>query len=186
MKLGHQRNDLLRGVLSTIALLVALTLATAGCSPETTAADPAANAQAASATLDAGLKAHAAGDTATASNEYNTVLKYEPTNKFALYNLALIDAANANYGLAEQKYRLTLESDPAYEPALFNLAILQTTKNPKEAIALYERAVAANPKDAAALLNLGLLLRTNGHKAKGDKYVLKAVALNPKLKDPRK
>jgi Tfp pilus assembly protein PilF len=170
-----------------MALLLALTLATASCSKGAAdAADPAADAKTASAALDAGLKSHAAGDTATATDQYNTVLKHEPKNKFALYNLALIDAGNGNYGLAEEKYRLTLESDAAYEPALFNLAILRSTKDPKEAISLYERAVAANPKDAAALLNLGLLLRTNGQKAKGDKLVLQAVKMNPKLKDPAK
>ncbi len=44
--------------------------------------------------------------------------------------------------------------------------------------------MAANPKDAAAWLNLGLLLRANGQKSAGDKDVLKAIGLNPKLVDP--
>jgi Tfp pilus assembly protein PilF len=173
---------------TVVAILVALLLAVVGCSGGAAASqadDPAANAKAAATALDAGLKAHAAGDTKAATADYNTVLKYEPKNKFALYNLALIDSANGNYGLAEEKYRLALASDPAYEPALFNLAILRSTKNPKEAIALYRRAVKANPKDAAALLNLGLLLRSNGQKAEGDKDVLRAIAINPKLKDPK-
>jgi len=34
------------------------------------------------------------------------------------------------------------------------------------------------------MLNLGLLLRANGEKATGDKYVLRAIIMNPKLKDP--
>ena len=67
---------------------------------------------------------------------------------------------------------------------MFNLAILRTGPDPKEATALYQRAVKANPKDASAWLNLGLLLRASGQKAAGNVAVLKALALNPKLKDP--
>ena len=38
--------------------------------------------------------------------------------------------------------------------------------------------MAANPKDAAAWLNLGLLLRANGQKSAGDKDVLRAIPLD--------
>jgi Tfp pilus assembly protein PilF len=142
------------------------------------------DAKKALAALNAGLKAHAAGHLVTAAADYNTTLKYDPTNKFAFYNLALIDEANGNYGLANDKYRTALKTDPAYEPALFNLAILRTGPNPKEAISLYKRAVAADKKDAAAWLNLGLLLRANGQERAGDKDVLRAIGLDPTLKDP--
>jgi tetratricopeptide (TPR) repeat protein len=189
MNTHSEKSHLAKHILVTAVLAVALMLTSVACSANGQSGgqnDPAANAKAASAALDAGLKAHAAGDTKTATDDYNTVLRYDPTNKFALYNLALIDVANRNYGLAEGKYRLALKTDPAYEPALFNLAILRTTANPKEAISLYQRAVKADPKDAAALLNLGLLLRANGQKAQGDKDVLRAIMMNPKLKDPSK
>ena len=96
----------------------------------------------------------------------------------------MIDAAAGNYGLAEEKSRAALETDPAYVPALFNLAILRTSRDPEEAIALYRRAVAADKKDAAAWLNLGLLLRAAGQMKEGDKAVLKAIALDPTLQDP--
>jgi len=135
--------------------------------------------------LDAGLKAHAAGDLTSASADYKTTLKYDPENKFAFYNLALIDASNGNYGLAEGNYRSAIKSDAKYEPALFNLAILRTTADPKEAMTLYRRAVAADKKDAAAWLNLGLLLRDEGKVRAGNAAVLKAIALNPKLQDPQ-
>jgi tetratricopeptide (TPR) repeat protein len=173
----------LRRLIWALALVVGLTLSVGACSGASSNS-PAENAKLASAALDAGLKAHAAGDLATASADYATVQKYDPKNKFAFYNLALIDEAETNYGLATTKYRSALDTDAAYEPALFNLAILRTPADPKEAIALYKRAVAANPKDAAALLNLGLLLRANGDKANGDKDVLKAIVMNPRLQDP--
>lgn len=136
--------------------------------------------------LDAGLKAYTAGDLEEAASEYNTALKYEPGNKFAWYNLGILDEADSNYGLAEAKYRAALKTDAAYEPALFNLAILRTRSNPQEAISLYRAAVAADTKDADAWLNLGLLLRRNAQKSAGDKAVLRAIVLNPKLKDPTK
>lgn len=173
-----------RGLLVLIALLALGAVACSNGSGSSTSVkqDP----KKAAAALDVGLKAHAAGDLKTAASDYQKVLLYDKTNKFAFYNLALIDAAHSNYGLAEEKYRLALKTDPKYEPALFNLAILVSQRDPKEAISLYARAIAANSKDASAWLNLGLLLRATGQKAAGDKDVLRAIALNPKLKDPAK
>lgn len=171
------------------ALVAALALGVTACSADDPPkADPTSSVAPdegkANAALDAGLKAHAAGDLTGAAANYKETLKYDPKNQYAFYNLALIDAAAGNYGLAEEKYRAALETDPAYEPALFNLAILRTSRDPEEAIALYRRAVAANKKDAAAWLNLGLLLRAAGQAKEGDKAVLKAIALDPTLQDP--
>jgi tetratricopeptide (TPR) repeat protein len=172
------------------AVTVVLTLGTTACSgdspsaSEETTSSTAPDANKASAALDAGLKAHTEGDLAAATEAYSTVLKYDATNKFAFYNLALIDESEGNYGLAEDKYRSALEADADYEPALFNLAILRTGNDPREAISLYKEAVAADKKDAAAWLNLGLLLRANGKEREGDKDVLRAIALNPDLVDP--
>jgi hypothetical protein len=59
----------------------------------------------------------AQGDLTAATTDYKETLKYDPHNKFAFYNLALIDEASGNYGLAEEKYRAALETDPAYDPA---------------------------------------------------------------------
>jgi tetratricopeptide (TPR) repeat protein len=143
------------------------------------------NADLAAKSLASGLKAHAAGQLGAATADYERTLTYDPKNKYAFYNLALIDAAQGNYGLAEDKYRSALESDPGYEPALFNLAIIRTARDdPKEAISLYRRAVAADKTDAAARLNLGLLLRANGQKRAGDKSVLRAIELDAALVDP--
>jgi Tfp pilus assembly protein PilF len=156
-------------------------------SGQTTTDSTADSAQEAADALDAGLTAHSAGDLEEARKQYEKVLELEPTNKFAFYNLALLDEADGNYGLAEQNYRAALTSDPTYEPALFNLAVLRTARNdPDEAISLYRQAIKADKKDAAAWLNLGLLLRENGDKHEGNLAVLKAIALDPSLHDPAK
>jgi len=189
--MNHRSNSAARAgrLVGSIAVTVALALGATACggsdgSGNDSSAPP--DTKKAATALDAGLKAHAAGDLTAASAAYKETLEYDPANKFAFYNLALIDEAGGNYGLAEQKYRAALDSDPKYEPALFNLAILRTGPNPKEATSLYQRAVQSNPEDASAWLNLGLLLRASGNKVEGNKSVLKAIALNPKLKDPAK
>ena len=175
----------------SVAVLAVLVLGATACSddgtssaPEASSSDVAPNAKKAATALDAGLEAHSAGDLTTAASQYEETLTLDPTNKFAFYNLALIDEASGNYGLAEEKYRSALETDGEYEPALFNLAILRTSRDPQEAIKLYQRAVASNATDAAAWLNLGLLLRAAGKKGAGNRAVLKALELNPELKDP--
>ena len=141
----------------------------------------------ASTALNAGLKAHAAGNLTVAIADYRGALKYDPKNKFALYNLGVIDATKGNYGLAEDAYRVVLSLDPKYEPALFNLAILRTARGDiKEATMLYQRAVAVGGKAAAAWLNLGLLQRANGQRSAGDKSVQTAIRLDPKFVDPAK
>jgi len=179
-------------VLPSVVLAAALAFGATGCGgdggsgKDSSSSTSASDAQKAKSALDAGLKAHASGDLTTAAADYNRTLKYDGTNKFAFYNLALIDEASGNYGLAEAKYRSALKADATYEPALFNLAILRTSRDPKEAVSLYRRAVAANPKDASAWLNLGLLLRAAGDKTPGNNAVTHAIALNPKLKDPAK
>ena len=175
-------------LLSSAALAAALVLGATGCSGDDSTSSSSStkpDAKKAATSVEAGLKAHSAGDLKAAAADYHTALEYEPTNKFAYYNLALIDASNSNYGLAEANYRSAIKSDAKYEPALFNLAILQTSSDPAEAISLYNRAVAVDKKDAAAWLNLGLLLRDQGRETAGNKAVLKAIALNPKLNDPQ-
>jgi tetratricopeptide (TPR) repeat protein len=180
----HRNGSRLRTLVLTPVLAVVLALSIGACGgddPETVGPDP----KKAAVALEDGLKAQTAGNLDEAERKYYEALKYDPKNKFAHYDLAVIDSARSNYGLAAEKYRVALGIDPKYGPALFNLAILERGKgNTAEAVGLYKRAVAANPKDAAAHLNLGLLLRETGEKAEGNAAVAKAIKLNPKLKDP--
>lgn len=170
----------------TAVLLVGSTACGGDDGPDAAAStESASDADQAQADVDAGLEVHADGRLTKASKLYEQALDADPTNQYALYNLALIDEANGNYGLAEDNYRAALNADEEYGPALFNLAILRTAADDSdEAISLYERAVAANKKDAAAWLNLGLLLREEGKERAGDENVLRALALDSSLQDP--
>lgn len=174
-------------VLALIAVVVAAALVVGGFlffHKSNSGTDSKTAARNAATALTAGLAAQTKGDLAGATGQFNKVLKYDKNNKYAIYDLAIIDSAQSNYGLAQSKYRTVLGIDPAYEPALFNLAILVQASDKAGAIALYQRAVKAAPKDASAHLNLGLLLRSSGQKAAGNAQVKMATTLNPKLVDP--
>lgn len=81
------------------------------------------------------------------------------------------------------QYRLALTIDTKFGPALYNLAILRTAANDSDgAIDLYRQAIAANPKDASAHFNLGLLLRKAGQTAMGNAEVQIAVNLDSSLR----
>jgi tetratricopeptide (TPR) repeat protein len=135
--------------------------------------------------ISAGLALQAKGDLAGAYAKYNEALTHERNNKFALYDLAVVDALQSNPGLAEQHYRQALAVDPHYEPAMYNLAIVeQTLGNTRYALSLYQQAVQTNPSDASAHFNLALMLRATGDVKDGDAQMRIARQLNPQLKDP--
>jgi Tfp pilus assembly protein PilF len=117
-----------------------------------------------------------------AAVKFQEVLRSDPNNKLALYNLALIEQQANDTALAEQHYRRVLVVDPAYAPALYNLGIIVADSgNSSEAISLYQRATAADPNFAKAWLNLGLLLHSTGNAQGGAVALTKAVQLDPSL-----
>jgi tetratricopeptide (TPR) repeat protein len=132
--------------------------------------------------LNEALTLHVEGDLDGAVDAYLAVLELDPQNKFAFYNLGLIDQTRGEVASAENRYRLTLNVDPEYQPALFNLAILRTAMGDHlEAIDLYRRLVAIDDGNASAHFNLGLALHTIGQTADGDAEIARAVELNPEL-----
>ena len=132
--------------------------------------------------LVAGLAAETAGQTQAAIDDFQAVLKQDPGNKYALYNLGLIsDQQQHNTVAGEADYRAALISDPNYVPALFNLAILRTAAAPYEAIDLYRHVIAVQASYAAAHLNLGYVLRALGQTSEGNAEIATAVSMQPSL-----
>lgn len=142
-------------------------------------------AELAAQSLEEGLKAHAEGRLDDATKAYRQVLVHDSANKFAYYNLGLIDQTNERQASAETNYRRALEFDPNFAEAMFNLAILVTTKDSEEAKSLYEKLLAGNPDYANGHLNLGFLLLSMGRTAEGNAELDKAVALDPSLAERR-
>ena len=134
--------------------------------------------------LNAGLQAEVQGDYATAKKNFEELLKAEPTNKFAHYNLGYIAQTQDKNGTeAAKQYEAALKTDPEYAPALYNLAIIKTANGDDAgAILLYKRAATANPTDANTQLNLGFLLFKTGDKGGADEAFRKAIALSPAIR----
>ena len=148
-------------VLRTIVTILLLTLAVA-CTEEKSEAELASEA------LVAGLAAHAEGNLAEAAASYREVLVHEPNNKYAYYNLGLIDQTNDALASAESNYRLALGIDPQMEEALFNLAIVEhDLENLTESINLYQQTIEVAPDNAEAHLNLGFALIENNRRQDG-------------------
>ena len=135
----------------------------------------------ASSILSAGLVAQNAGRISEASDDYHKVLQLDPSNYWAYYNLGVIDHQAGRLSAAERNYRSALALNPDLVPALYNLAILRSGPSPKEADAIYRHAIALEPKNAAAHLNLGFLLLQEGDTVGGRAELDTAVKLDPQL-----
>jgi Tfp pilus assembly protein PilF len=164
------------------ALLCVCVLGACGSSSKSGNGPATTNPKSATALLNKALQEHVAGKLAEAKADYEAVIRLDPQNKFAFYNLGLIAQTQHGSVEAESNYQLALTIDPSYEPALYNLAIVRTAAGDATgALDLYERAIAASPKDAKAHFNLGLLLRKIGKVTQGNAQVAAAVKLDPSL-----
>jgi tetratricopeptide (TPR) repeat protein len=143
------------------AVIAGLALSVTSCSKQKS------EAQLASEALASGLAAHQAGMLAEAAADYREVLVHDPNNKYAYYNLGLIDQTNGSMASADSNY---------------NLAIVKTAEDDlADAIALYKRAIRAQPDYADAHLNLGFALIEKGEEQEGNAELKKAVELDPSL-----
>lgn len=138
---------------------------------------------AASAVLKAGLQAQARGNFDAAVAEYETVLKLDPSNVLAHYNLGVIDQERGFITQSANEYQRALSARPDYVPALYNLATIEAARAPRQAQALYEKVIRLQPRDARAHLNLGLLLSSAGRAKAGNAQIADAFRLDPALRN---
>ncbi len=163
--------------LPTAVLVVVLLVLAASCSQKS-------EADLANEALAQGLAAHEAGRLAEAEADYREVLVHDPNNKYAYYNLGLIDQTNGALASAESNYRLSLSIDPGFPPALFNLAIVRHDLGDlKESIDLYRQDIKLERDNASAHLNLGFALIEAHQKQQGLDELNIAVQLNPDFAD---
>jgi len=167
-----------RGPAAALVAVVALAPLLASCS--STAARPPSPAD---RTFTAALAAEADGNRALAVADLLDVVKQDPRNKFAWYDLGDLAGRAGQPAQAAADYRRALGIDPGYVPALYNLAVLETAGTPADAAALYQRVLRAAPGDAAAHWNLGHVLRTLGRTSAGDAQIATALRLDPSLAD---
>jgi Tfp pilus assembly protein PilF len=137
--------------------------------------------QTASTLVALGLKAQLAGDLTTAEDNYVQAIKLDTNNMVAHYDLGTIYDHNGKTSLAVGEYTAALVIDPTFPDALFNLAVDTAATDPSSAKTLYLKVVAAQPSFAAAWLNLGFILQTEGDASAARADWSKAVVLDPTL-----
>jgi tetratricopeptide (TPR) repeat protein len=178
----HRR--LLAGLFGVAAVATGVTtwalMSHAEAPPESKA--PAPVHQNANTLLQMGILQEKYHDPKAAARTYARVLKLEPENKFAWYNLGVLAQEAGRTGDARAAYDRALKADPAFPPALFNEALLLEPSDPDQAAALLHRAVAAAPPAATAHLHLGRIWarRHLDRKAAGEFRL--AVAADPSLR----
>src|SRR3981081_1518462 len=86
-----------------------------------------------------GMKAQGLGKMTEAADYYHKALAIDPRNKFAYYNLGVLDQAAGGTPTAELEYRTALQFDSNFAEALYNLAVLRAQAAPAEAADLYRR-----------------------------------------------
>jgi Tfp pilus assembly protein PilF len=165
-----------RTILGATAV-VALSLALSSCG----GGSPPSSSSSASSTLTNAIDQLNQGNDAVAVADFLAVIKKEPSNHIAWYNLGVIAEKAGQDTQAVRDYVASIAGDATYVPALYNLAILETPAHPTTAETLYQRVINAQPGDAAAHLNLGFLLESLGERMAGQEQLARAVELEPTL-----
>ena len=142
---------------------------------------PATPAQGAATLVTQGLKAQLSGELATAASDYQQAIHLDGSSMVAHYDLGTVYDQQRNSAQAITEYQAALVIDPTFPDALFNLAVDTAGTNPQSASVLYSRVVSLQPNYAAAWLNLGFALMTQGDGVQAEKDWAKAIALDPTL-----
>jgi tetratricopeptide (TPR) repeat protein len=167
-------SSLLRRAFPLALVLVALLLAACG--------DDESGAARASDLVQQGLAAHRDDRLDDARALYARAIDADDRNKYAYYNLGLVEQSTGHPATAERRYREAVAIDPNFAAALFNLAILRTQAGASaEAVNLYQRVTTLQDDNAAAHLNLGLLLGQLGRATEAAQELDRAVELDPGL-----
>ncbi|MPZ59244.1 MAG: tetratricopeptide repeat protein [Rhizobiales bacterium] len=102
--------------------------------------------------------AEQARDVETAVRLYRKVMRIDPGDPAAAFNLGNLLRSIGRKVEAEAAYRGATRADPRFAEAWYNLAdILDDQGQPNKAIGYLKRAVEADPNYADAIFNLGLL-----------------------------
>ncbi|MEV6289088.1 tetratricopeptide repeat protein [Streptomyces sp. NPDC051896] len=137
--------------------------------------------QDANSLLQAGILQDKNHDPKAAARYYARVLKLQPQNKYAWFDLGVAAQEVGDTADAHRAYERALTIDPAFPSALFNEALLVQWSKPDQAVALLERAAAANPREPTTHLHLGEIWARKDHERKAAAEFRRAVAIDPSL-----
>ncbi len=164
-----------------VAVALPALLALAGCHPAATSSDSEANRP----SLKAARSALAEGEASTALGIAKGVLSVQPQNVAALVQAGDAENQLNNHVIAEHDYRAAQQIDPGYLPARLGMAKLKLRDDPKAAEADFRAALAIDPRNAAALTDLGVSLDLQERHKEAQASYMAALAVNPDLTSPR-
>lgn len=178
------RRNLTIGIIVIALALLAGTFLMGRSSSSSTGTTAAASSKA-DELLATGLQLHMSGQVEQAKVVYGQVLKIDPSNAFANYNLGEISQVAGDNTTAISYYDTALATDPTLESAIYNRALaLRDTGNPAEAAAELRKVLAMNANNAGATYNLGILLIAGGNVTEGTTLVNRSIELDPSIKRP--
>lgn len=134
-------------------------------------------------TLAAGSAALRQHDYYAAEQLFLQVIKRQPGQVSAYYDLGLAYQDQGDYREALRMYNKAQSLDQNFVPVLYNRAILYSRTDPQLAMFLYRRVIALQHDSPTAYLNLGLLEAAQGRALRGqaEKDLARAVRLEPAL-----
>jgi tetratricopeptide (TPR) repeat protein len=110
------------------------------------------------------------------------LLAEEPDLPEVYQNLGYLYAQRKNWPVAEENYQKALELRPGDPDLMIALAhVYQAAGQSDKALELTSQAAAANPEDAAAQFNKGILLFNQGDTAGAQKAFEAAIGADPEL-----
>jgi len=134
-------------------------------------------------TLAAGSAALHQRDYWAAEQLFLQVIKRDPRDVVAYYDLGLAYQDRHDYRDALRAYARAQALDQNFVPVIFNRAVLYSRTDPQLAMFLYRKAIALQHDSPTAYLNLGLLEASQGPRlhAQAEKDLTKAIRLDPSL-----
>jgi tetratricopeptide (TPR) repeat protein len=127
--------------------------------------------QNADALFDRAQAAEETGDIAEAERLYRLLMKCDPTDAAAPFNLGNMLRANGRKVEAEAALRAATRADPMFAEAWYNLSDLLDEQGRSEAaIDCLRRALQVAPDYADAMFNLALLLQRNNKHVEAAEY----------------
>lgn len=167
-----------RGGWGLAAFSLGLACALAACG----GADPVPRASIAT-TLAAGSAALRQRDYWAAEQLFLQVVKRDPRQAAAYYDLGLAYQDQRRYQDALRAYAKAQALDENFLPVIYNRAVLYSRIDPQLAMFLYRKAIGIQHDSPTAYLNLGLLEASQGPhmRAQAEKDLAMAVRLAPSL-----
>jgi tetratricopeptide (TPR) repeat protein len=131
--------------------------------------------------LQRGIAQAEANQLSQAATTFEDVLAVAPRNKYALYNLGVIEQDRHDPSAAVARYDQALQADTTYTPAMYNKALILESSDPQQSLALYRRIVQLNPRASTAYLRMAIVYSRENKPTQARQAQARAVALDPSL-----